>query len=133
MTPATPAFASSPLKASVSRSTWGRATTTGNALSEMVGNAYKLNAKTPTRGSLLRPGVRATLSGSPLKGSMESATGLGEHDLFDFNSFENDVSDNEDGVDILKGFEKIGGPSVQMSADHIRRPSLGGRSFTSRF
>ncbi|KAK5554746.1 Forkhead transcription factor [Exophiala xenobiotica] len=133
MTPATPAFASSPLKASVSRSTWGRATTTGNALSEMVGNAYKLNAKTPTRGSLLRPGVRATLSGSPLKGSMESATGLGEHDLFDFNSFENEVSDNEDGVDILKGFEKIGGPSVQMSADHIRRPSLGGRSFTSRF
>jgi hypothetical protein len=64
---------------------------------------------------------------------MESATGLGEHDLFDFNSFENEVSDNEDGVDILKGFEKIGGPSVQMSADHIRRPSLGGRSFTSRF
>ncbi|KIW47562.1 uncharacterized protein PV06_00250 [Exophiala oligosperma] len=133
MTPATPGFTSSPLKASVSRPALGRASTTGNVLTEMVGSAYRLNAKTPTRGSLLKPGVRATFNGSPLKGTTENIPVLDDHDLFDFNSFENEASDNEDGVDILKGFEKIGGPSVQVSTDHIRRPSLGGRSFTSRF
>jgi forkhead transcription factor HCM1 len=139
-TPATPAFTSSPLKASMmSRPALARASTTGHVLGEMVGSAQKLNTKTPTRGTLLRPGVRATLSGSPLKGSsMNNVTILDEQDdLFDFNSFENDVSDNEDGVDILQGFGKIGEPSTQlqnaMSLEHVRRPSLGGRSFTSRF
>jgi len=132
MTPFTPGFASSPMRGSVSRPTFARASTT-NVLSEMAGTSYKLNAKTPTRGSLLKPGVRASLSGSPLKSSREPVTILDEHDLFDFGSFENDPADDDDGVDILQGFEKIGGPSVQMSADHVRRPSLGGRSFTSRF
>lgn len=135
LTPATPAFVSSPMKAMLSRPGLARATTTTGALSEMLGSAQKLTSKTPNRGSLLRPGVRASLSGSPLKGSV---TILDEpDDLFDFNSFENDNSDNEEGVDILQGFEKIGGPSIQVNApiaaDHVRRPSLGGRSFTSRF
>lgn len=138
LTPAPPAFTSSPLKASVSRPVLGRPATTANLLSEMLGSSSKLHAKTPTRGSLLRPGVRATSSGSPLKGSIAQATMLDEpDDLFDFNSFENEISDTEEGVDILQGFEKIGGPSAQinvaMTADHVGRPPLGGRSFTSRF
>ncbi|EXJ86476.1 hypothetical protein A1O3_03427 [Capronia epimyces CBS 606.96] len=138
LTPATPAFTSSPMKALGSRPTLGRATTTGDMLSDMMGTSYRLNTKTPTRTSLLRAGVRASLSGSPLRGSMSNVTNVDEQDdLFDFNSFENDNSDNEEGVDILKGFEKIGGSSMQVSgtvsAGHLRRPSMGGRSFTSRF
>ncbi|KIX10361.1 uncharacterized protein Z518_01443 [Rhinocladiella mackenziei CBS 650.93] len=136
LTPATPAFiSSSPLKASVSRPTVGRATTSGNVLSDMLGSAHKRNAKTPTPGSLFKAGIRSSLSGSPLKSGMNATILDEQNDLFDFNSFEDDPSDNE-GVDILKGFEKIGGPSTQTSAtattDHVGRPSLGGRSFTSR-
>ncbi|KAL2408180.1 hypothetical protein ABEF95_001825 [Exophiala dermatitidis] len=138
LTPATPAFASSPLRMSAGRPTLGRATTTAGVLSDMMGTSHKLNTKTPTRTSLLKAGVRASFTGSPLKGSMTNTTMIDEqNDLFDFNSFENDASDNEEGVDILKGFEKIGGPSTHATgtapAGHIRRPSLGGRSFTSRF
>lgn len=137
-TPATPAFASSPFKASVSRPTVGRAATSTNVLSEMLNSAHKLNAKTPTRGSLLNPRVRATQTGSPLKMSTSQCQIFDqEDDLFDFKSFENDNSDdNDEGVDILQGFEKIGVPSTQLNAsltnEQTRRPPLG-RSFTSRF
>ncbi|EXJ80269.1 hypothetical protein A1O1_08411 [Capronia coronata CBS 617.96] len=138
LTPATQGFISSPMKTSVARPALGRATTTGDMLSDMMGVSHKLNTKTPTRTSLLKAGVRASLSGSPLRGSMNNVTHVDEqNDLFDFNSFENDNSDNEEGVDIFKGFEKIGGPSTHVngpvSAGHLRRPSLGGRSFTTRF
>ena len=132
MTPATPAFVSSPLKAPTSRPTMSQATTTANVLSEVLGSAHRLSAKTPTRGSLLRPVVRASYSGSPLKGSILDE----QDDLFDFKSFENDTSDNDEGVDILKGFGKIGETSQvtgTASTDHVGRPSLGGRSFSSRF
>ena len=137
LTPATPAFASSPLKGSLSRPTLGRAATSSNVLSEVLGSAYRLNAKTPTRGSLLNPRARATQTGSPLKGSTTHGIILDqEDDLFDFKSFENDNSDdNDEGLDILQGFQKIGGASTQVNAttsDHVQRPSLG-RSFTSRF
>ncbi|KIW98475.1 uncharacterized protein Z519_00136 [Cladophialophora bantiana CBS 173.52] len=138
LTPATPICASSPLKASVSRPPFGRASTSTDILTEGLGSAQKVNTKTPTRGSLLHPRVRATQTGSPLKGSAPHGVAFdAQDDLFDFKSFENDNSDdNDEGVDILKGFQKIGGASVQASGttstDHARRPSLG-RSFTSRF
>jgi forkhead transcription factor HCM1 len=131
-TPATPVFGSSPIK----RPSIGRAATSTNALSEILGNVNKLNAKTPTRGSLLNPRVRASYTGSPLKGGSAPSSAMleQEDDLFDFKSFEHDNSDdNDEGVDISQGFEKIGGPTTQVvgGADHIRRPSLG-RSFSSR-
>jgi forkhead transcription factor HCM1 len=139
--PGTPLYASSPLKPSVARTTAGRANTSTNVLAEAMTNAHKLNAKTPTRGSLLRPGVRTTNFGSPVKGAMNNLTTLDDSgDLFDFNSYENH---SDDGLDILQGFGKIGessfqnipGPLTTVAGknDHIRRPSLGGRSFTSRF
>jgi forkhead transcription factor HCM1 len=134
LTPATPTFTSSPLK----RPSVARAATSTDILSDVFGHSYKLNAKTPTRGSLLNPRVRASQTGSPLKGSTAHLQILDQgDDLFDFKSFENDTSDdNDEGVDILQGFEKIGVPSTQPNAatnsEHVRRPSLG-RSFTSRF
>jgi len=132
LTPATPGFASSPIK----RPSIGRAATSTEVLSDVFNNGYRLNAKTPTRGSLLNPRVRATQSGSPLKSTHVQILDQAD-DLFDFKSFENDNSDdNDEGVDILQGFEKIGVPSTQpnptTTSDHVRRPSLG-RSFTSRF
>ncbi|KIX91968.1 uncharacterized protein Z520_12295 [Fonsecaea multimorphosa CBS 102226] len=138
LTPGTPICASSPLKGSVSRPTYGRSATSTNILTDVLGSAQKLNTKTPTRGSLLPPRVRATQTGSPLKASTTHGSLFdAQDDLFDFKSFENDNSDdNDEGVDILQGFEKIGGTSAQANAttstDHARRPSLG-RSFTSRF
>lgn len=131
LTPATPAFAVSPMK----RPSFGRASTSTDLLADVFSHGYKLIAKTPTRGSLLNPRVRATQTGSPLKGSITQSQVLDQtDDLFDFKSFENDVSDDNDdeGVDILKGFAKIGGLNTTTSSDHLRRPSLG-RSFTSRF
>ena len=130
LTPGTPAFGMSPLKGPL----FGRAATSTDILAEALSHGYKLNAKTPTRGSLLNPRVRATLTGSPLKGSIAQNQILDQaDDLFDFKSFENDVSDdNDEGVDILQGFEKIGQPTTTTTTDHLRRPSLA-RSFTSRF
>ena len=134
LTPATPAFASSPLK----RPSIGRSVTSTDILSEVYNHDYKLNTKTPTRGSLLNPRVRASLTGSPLKAPAAHVQSLEQaDDLFDFKSFENDNSDdNDEGVDILQGFEKIGVLSTQPTAntpgDHSRRPPLG-RSLTSRF
>ncbi|OCT54789.1 hypothetical protein CLCR_02798 [Cladophialophora carrionii] len=130
LTPATPPFASSPLK----RPSVARAVTSTDVLSDVFSHGYKLNAKTPTRGSLLNPRVRATHNGSPVKGSTAHIQILDQvDDLFDFKSFENDNSDdNDEGVDILQGFEKIGVPNAAMKSEHGGRPSLG-RSFTSRF
>ncbi|KAJ9603240.1 Forkhead transcription factor [Cladophialophora chaetospira] len=130
LTPGTPALGNSPMK----RPSFGRAATSIDALSEVFSNGYKLNAKTPTRGSLLNPRVRATQTGSPLKGSATQLQVLDQADeLFDFKSFENDNSDdNDEGVDILQGFGKIGQLNSTSTGDHLRRPSLG-RSFTSRF
>jgi hypothetical protein len=139
LTPVTPAFTSSPLKLYQSRPPLGRAVTSGNVLTDMDGSTFKFNAKTPSRSHLLRASVGATHSGSPLKSSMNNATALDvQNDLFDFNSFENDMSDNDEGVDILQGFGKIGDSSVQIAghssgSQHMNRPSLGGRSVTSLF
>ena len=135
LTLATPGFASSPLK----RPFMVRSITSTDVLSEVYGGYdYKLNSKTPTRGSLLTPRVRASLTGSPLKTSSTHVQVLDQaDDLFDFKSFENDNSDdNDEGVDILQGFEKIGVPSGHVNAattsDHVRRPSMA-RSLTSLF
>ncbi|KAH0846929.1 hypothetical protein AYO21_02375 [Fonsecaea monophora] len=135
-TPGTPLCASSPLKGSVSRPTYGRSATSTNILTDVLGSAQNRNTKTPTRSSLLHPRVRATQSGSPLKASASQGSLFDtQDDLFDFKSFENDNSDdNDEGVDILQGFGKIGGKSANAttSTGHSRRPSLG-RSLTSRF
>ncbi|KIW75487.1 hypothetical protein Z517_10228 [Fonsecaea pedrosoi CBS 271.37] len=135
-TPGTPLCASSPLKGSVSRPTYGRSATSTNILTDVLGSAQNRNTKTPTRSSLLHPRVRATQSGSPLKASASHGSLFDtQDDLFDFKSFENDNSDdNDEGVDILQGFGKIGGKSANAttSTGHSRRPSLG-RSLTSRF
>lgn len=138
-TPFTPAFTSSPLKLYQSRPPLGRAATSGNVLAELDGGALKLNGKTPNRNHLLKATVGATNSGSPLKSSMNNTAPFDvQNDLFDFNSFENDMSDNDEGVDILQGFGKIGDPTAHLGghiggSQQMNRPSLGSRSHTSLF
>ncbi|KAI9879939.1 MAG: hypothetical protein M1823_006783, partial [Watsoniomyces obsoletus] len=137
MTPATPGYASAPLKSS-KRSSLARATTTAtaNVLSEMLGNAtHRLNVKTPSRlPKTLKPSPGFVLSGSPLKGSMTSIAIVDEeteNDFFDFDNFENENELSDEGVDLTKGFGKIGAPSGITGV--AKRPALGGRSLTSRF
>ena len=133
MTPATPGYASSPLK-SIKRPGFTRATTaaTANGLSEMLGNtSHRLNTKTPSRTpKMLKPSPSFMLSGSPLKGSMTSVAIVdeeGENDFFDFENFESENELSDEGVDLSKGFGKIGA-----MAPVQKRPGLG-RSLTSRF
>lgn len=139
LTPFTPAFTSSPLKLYQQRGSLGRPMTSGVVLGELSGGMLKVNAKTPHRGHLLKATVGVTNTGSPLKSSMNNTAALDvQNDLFDFNSFENDVSDNEEGVDILQGFGRIGDFSAQnvghaSGSQPSNRPSLGGRSQTSLF
>ena len=127
MTPATPGF-SSPVKP-LKRPSLARASTT--ALSNIMHNASKLNSKTPSRlpASLFKS-PQVALNGSPLKTSTTYMPVLEDEntvqdDLFDFESFENE--DSDEALDLGKGFSKIGAPPV------MKRPSLGGRSITSRF
>ena len=136
LTPATPRYASSPLK-SARRPGLGRNNTTATAgvLSEMLGNAsHRLNAKTPSRlPKTLKPSTGFVFSGSPLKGSMTNVSIVddeAENDFFDFDNFENENDFSDEGVDLSKGFGKIGAPAPAPAA---KRPSLGGRSLTSRF
>jgi forkhead transcription factor HCM1 len=155
LTPATPAYGSSPLK-SMKRPGFVRATTTStsNVLSEMLGSvSARFNLKqTPSRMSKgLKPSPRfahGVTGGSPLKSTF-TATSLGlgdpkfgvhvvdidagnenqnenENAFFDFEVFENDNELSDEGVDLSKGFGKIGAPTG------LKRPTMG-RSATSRF
>lgn len=134
-TPAAPLYVSSPIRSSNKRGSLTKATITANVLSEVLGNAHRLNAKAPSRAALLKSPSRTNLTGSPLKSSMNTVNLLDEHDeLFDFGSFDNENSD-DDGVDILKGFGKIGGATTSHGTTNglMQRPPMGARSFTSRF
>ena len=137
MTPRTPAFGSSPMRFSVKRPSMLRANTSTTALSQITGNASRLNAKTPSKGPLLKSTLKSSFPGSPLKGTVTGNPTLDDQeDLFDFNSFAEDNDDDGEGLDILQGFGKIGHAAAQavgLPANHARRPSLGARSFTTRY
>jgi forkhead transcription factor HCM1 len=134
MTPATPGYNSSPLK-SVRRPGLTRAATTAAAgvLTEVLGNASnRLNAKTPSRlpkTGFLKPREDVVYTGSPLKGQVPTVAIVDdENDFFDFDNFENENELSDEGVDLSKGFGKIGATALAS-----KRPGLGGRSATSLF
>ena len=136
--PPTPALGS-PLKRSARRPFLARATTTGNILSDMTTGASKLNVKTPLRGPMLMPTPKPYIPGSPSKGAgCNPAILADQEELFDFGSFADENSDDGAGVDILKGFQKIGGASLKPTTSpahtaRASRPPLGARSSTSKF
>ena len=129
----TPAF-ESPLKRSAKRPSLIRATTSANVLCDISG---KLNAKTPNKVPVLKPSLTPYAMESPTKGS--SLSTIAQEDLFDFGSFADENSDDGDsGVDLSKGFQKIGGvapkPAIPLAnKSRPTRPPLGAHSNTSIF
>ena len=134
----TPAL-DSPLKRSVKRSSLVRSSTTTNILSDITAGNAKLNTKTPVRAPALKPTLGAFTPGSPSKSLPNDPLILADQEeLFDFGSFADENSDDNDGVDILKGFQKIGGAALKQHTPvgnkvKAGRPPLGARSMTSQF
>jgi forkhead transcription factor HCM1 len=136
-TPSTPALGS-PLKRSAKRPSLNRASSTpNNALQDITTTNTRLNARTPSKGSMLKPSAKYTPK-SPSK-VLDSLLLPETDDFFNFGVFD-DEDENDDemsnGVDILQGFQKIGGvvpPPQQLSpTTRTPRPALA-RSLTSRF
>ena len=127
----------SPEKRSARRRGIDRASKTSTVLAEMAGT--NINSRT-----LLSSLQVPMLSNheSPLKQkSNKSPLRFGSNiddapkeDLFGLDFFENDEPEDLGGLDILQGFQKIGGnrhPAI--TPKKSARPALGGRSRTSRF
>lgn len=135
-TPSTPANVS-PLKRSAKRPSLNRTSSTpNNALRDITSFNTRLNAKTPSKGSMLKPSAKFT----PNSQSKTIDSLLPDTDeFFNFGIFEDEnLDDVDDGVDILQGFQKIGGvipPPKHLSPTKKTtpsRPSLA-RNATSRF
>jgi hypothetical protein len=134
----TPAL-ESPIKPSAKRPPGATSSTGANALSDITSGSAKLNTKTPIRAPVLKPSLGAFTPGSPSKGLPNDPVVLADQEeLFDFGSFADENSDDNDGVDILKGFQKIGGGALKQTTPRgnkakAARPPLGARSTTSQF
>jgi forkhead transcription factor HCM1 len=135
--PSTPAMGS-PTKRSIKRPSLNRTSSTpNNALQDITTTTNtRLNARTPSRGSMLKPSARYTPK-SPSK-IIDSLLLPNTDDFFNFGVFDDENLDElDDGVDILQGFQKIGGvvpPPQQLSPSKkaTSRPALA-RSSTSLF
>jgi hypothetical protein len=112
----------------------GRANTSTGILSDATNINGRLNPKTPSKFPVLRPTPQIFIGGSPGKNVMLPTF---EHDdLFDFGHFADENSDDGEGLDLTKGFQKIGAPPVMKAvspAKKATRPALGARNNTSRF
>ena len=135
--PSTPALGS-PSKGSAKRPAFGRAATTASTLSDLTGGDGRLNAKSPLRGPTLKPITTMSNLGSPSKGARDDAAVLpDQEDLFDFGSFADENSDEGESVDILKGFQKIGGAAAEQATppignkSKVPRPGWGAGNLTS--
>jgi forkhead transcription factor HCM1 len=135
-TPSTPAMGS-PLKRSAKRPLLSRAfSTPNNALQDISNTNTRINAKTPSKLSMLKPSTKFTPK-SPSK-VIDSLLPPETEDFFNFGVFDDENDDEaNDGVDILQGFQKIGvvPPPKQLSPPtkaKTPRPALA-RSSTTRF
>ena len=137
-TPATPATGS-PVKRTTARPSITRATTTSNVLLEITESGGRFNTKTPVPKTARKPRTTICTPGSGRLGVDGSPrVVLDQEDLFDFGSFPDENSDDSTGVDILRGFQKIGGMAPKHGTPIAKttrpsRPSLGSRSLTSQF
>jgi forkhead transcription factor HCM1 len=133
-TPATPGLGSSPLRAIQKRPALSRANTSNGVLSDTTNINARLNPKTPSKFPILKPTPQIFSGGSPGKDVMLPTF---EHeDLFDFGHFADENSDDGEGLDLTKGFQKIGAPLAMKAISPVKkatRPALGARNNTSRF
>lgn len=132
--PATPGPASSPLKSIQKRPSLGRANTSTGVLSDATNIKGRLNSKTPSKFPILKPTPQIFIGGSPGKDAM--LPDFEHDDLFDFGHFADENSDEGEGLDLTKGFQKIGAPPAMKPMSPAKkavRPALGVRNNTSRF
>jgi forkhead transcription factor HCM1 len=131
----TPAL-DSPLKRSTKRPSMAKCSSTPNILSDVATGNAKLNAKTPVGDLTSKSILGAFTYGSPTKTLPNDPIILADQEeLFDFGSFADENSDDNDGVDILKGFQKIGSTALKQltpagNKGKAVRPPLGARSIT---
>lgn len=134
--PSTPALGS-PLKRSVRKPSLNRASSTpNNILHDITSTNTRLNAKTPSKASMLKPSPKYRPK-SP-SNLVDSLLLPETDDFFNFGVFDDGGPDEMDnGVDILQGFQKIGGvvpPPKQLSpSTKTTRRAVLERSLTSRF
>ena len=123
----------SPLRRSVRRPRTDRIGKTSSILADVTGAS--LNRKAPSRAAYLDSPIRRK---SPAKTAEtdEIVATVGKEDLFGLEFVEDEDEDVDEfgGMDLLQGFQKIGGQKDSgSSATKLARPPLGSRSQTSRF
>ena len=124
----------SPVKRSIRRPRTERPSQTSNILEDVT--ATNLNIK-------LSPFDQSVFNfGSPLQRHLRKSPNtlwndtedFAKEDMFGFDLLENEEPEDFGGLDILQGFQKIGGNHhPPQSARRSRRPPLTARSYTSRF
>ena len=123
------ASSASPVKRSVRRPRFERASKTANILADITGASLNSNLKTPTFDSPLK----RKSSNSPLAFGA-NLDEVPKEDLFGLDLLDDEEPDDFGGLDILQGFQKIGGnQNLLPPANKASRPALGSRSHTSRF
>lgn len=121
-------------KRSVRHHSFDRASKTGNILADVTGNS--LNGKA-FASAFIAPFLDSPIRQKPSKSPIASKNNLfnpEKEDIFDLGFFADDEPDDFSGLDLLQGFQKIGGnrnPSV--SPNKTSRPPVGARTHTSRF
>ena len=126
------ASSSSPVKRSIRRPRIERTSRTANVLTDITGASLNSNpslSKTPAFESPLKQ--KSTKSGLAFDSSLEDTS---KEELFGLDFHDDEELDDFGGLDILQGFQKIGGnQSLMTSTKKGSRPALGARSHTSRF
>lgn len=126
------ASSSSPVKRSIRRPRIERASRTANVLADITGASLNSNpslSKMPAFESPLKQ--KSTKSGLVFDSSLEDTS---KEELFGLDFQDEEELDDFGGLDILQGFQKIGGnQGLMASTKKGSRPGLGARSHTSRF
>lgn len=124
----------SPVKRSLRRPRTDRASRISNVLADVTGT--NLNGKASSL-KLMVPSCDSPLQQKSNKSCLEFESNFDEvakEDMFGLDYLDDEEPDDFGGLDILQGFQKIGGSS-QNPSDHVGRsprPRLGARSHTSR-
>ncbi|KAJ9235622.1 transcriptional regulator family: Forkhead [Paecilomyces variotii] len=128
---ATP-ISGSPLKASVKASRTDGAGSAENALTDItnVGGTSRLNT-TPLTSLNKAKGLAYLESPSKMPDTSRFIDATHD-DFFSFSLFDENHAE-VDGVDLLQGFQKIGGSSLEDSKGRTMRPNMGHRNHTSLF
>lgn len=122
----------SPVRRSIRKPRIDRVGKSSSILADVTGAS--LNTKTILKAPYLDSPIRQK---SPLKSVTfdEDAINAEKEGLFGFEFLEDDEQDDAGGLDLLQGFQKIGGAQKNLtsSIQKSSRPALGARSQTSRF